>query len=213
MLRQNENDLLSHKNVSSSPIGCCKPFCKGIGLKPHLMICWYHICELGCWPHQMITFCKSSELQINTAAAAAILELHCIGCFFKTPNIFFLEMEFERKYLINTNTNTFTTQITAASKLFSFFRDQMRIWSEILNQIQNANICGYCLKSQNIFIGLRYTWGPIYGSDLCPWCFVKFIDLTLVDEDINPIPTDEAKRAILGNMAMQVAPLDDQICN
>ena len=42
--------------------------------------------------------------------------------------------------------------------------------------------------------------------------FVKFIDLTLVDENINPIPTDEAKRAILGNMAMQVPP-DDQIRN
>ena len=51
------------------------------------------------------------------------------------------------------------------------------------------------------------------GLDLCPsvppsvrhWCFVKFIDLTMVDEDTNPIPTDDAERAILGNVTMQVA--------
>ena len=65
-------------------------------------------------------------------------------------------------------------------------------------------------------IGPRYTWGPIYGSR-CPsvrsWCFFNLIDVTLVDGDINPIPTDEAKRAILGNVAMQVAPPDDQIRN
>ena len=43
--------------------------------------------------------------------------------------------------------------------------------------------------------------------------FFNFIDVTLVDGDINPIPTDEAKRAILGNVAMQVAPPGDQTCN
>ena len=67
-------------------------------------IWWYDAWELGCEPHQMITFCKSSELQINTAASAAgILELHCICCCFKTPNIFFsdqMQEESEMKYWI-----------------------------------------------------------------------------------------------------------------
>ena len=31
-------------------------------------------------------------------------------------------------------------------------------------------------------------------------------DVTLADEDINSIPTDDVNRAILGNVAMQVAP-------
>ena len=31
-------------------------------------------------------------------------------------------------------------------------------------------------------------------------------DVTLADEDSNSIPTDDVNRAILGNVAMQVAP-------
>ena len=38
-------------------------------------------------------------------------------------------------------------------------------------------------------------------------------DVTLADEDTNLIPTDEAKKANLGNVAMQVAPPGGKICN
>ena len=38
-------------------------------------------------------------------------------------------------------------------------------------------------------------------------------DMTLADEDSNLIPTDDVNRAILGNVAMQVAPLGGQPCN
>ena len=35
-------------------------------------------------------------------------------------------------------------------------------------------------------------------------------DVTLADEESNLIPTDDVNRAILGNVAMQVAPSDGQ---
>ena len=35
--------------------------------------------------------------------------------------------------------------------------------------------------------------------------FANLIDVTLADKDSNSIPTDEVNRAILGNVAMQVA--------
>ena len=49
------------------------------------------------------------------------------------------------------------------------------------------------------------------GSDLWVWAYVtprgfaNLIDVTLADKDSNSIPTDEVNRAILGNVAMQVA--------
>ena len=36
--------------------------------------------------------------------------------------------------------------------------------------------------------------------------FADLTDVTLADEDINSIPADDVNRAILGNVAMQVAP-------
>ena len=36
--------------------------------------------------------------------------------------------------------------------------------------------------------------------------FADLTDVTLADEDSNSIPTDDVKRAILGNVTMQVAP-------
>ena len=35
-------------------------------------------------------------------------------------------------------------------------------------------------------------------------------DVTLTDEDINSMPTDDVNRAILGNLVMQVAPSGGQ---
>ena len=43
--------------------------------------------------------------------------------------------------------------------------------------------------------------------------FADLTDVTLADEDINSIPTDNANRAIQGNAGMQVAPSGDQTCN
>ena len=36
--------------------------------------------------------------------------------------------------------------------------------------------------------------------------FADLTDVALADEDINSIPADDVNRAILGNVAMQVAP-------
>ena len=38
-------------------------------------------------------------------------------------------------------------------------------------------------------------------------------DVTLADEDINSVPADDVNRAILGNVAMQVAPPGSQNWN
>ena len=57
------------------------------------------------------------------------------------------------------------------------------------------------------------------ASDLCVWAYVRhsvtrlsadLTDVTLADEDSNLIPTDDVNTAILGNVAMQVAPSDGQ---
>ena len=40
--------------------------------------------------------------------------------------------------------------------------------------------------------------------------FADLTDVTLADEDSNSIPTDDVNRAILGNLAMQVAPSGGQ---
>ena len=71
----------------------------------------------------------------------------------------------------------------------------------------------------SIFIGPRYTWGPIYGSaclsqtnkqtDLC----ADLTDVTLADGDTNSILTDNANRAFRGNVAMQVTQPGGQLLN
>ena len=46
----------------------------------------------------------------------------------------------------------------------------------------------------DIFIEPRCPWGPIYGSwcpSLTPRLFADLTDVTLADEDINSIPTDD----------------------
>ena len=44
-----------------------------------------------------------------------------------------------------------------------------------------------------------------------PLC-ANLTDVTLADEDTNSIQTDDANKAIQGNVAMQVAPPGGQIC-
>ena len=56
------------------------------------------------------------------------------------------------------------------------------------------------------------------GSDLWVWTsvsdykdyFADLTDVTLAVEDSNLVPSDDFKRAILGNVAMQVVPSDGQ---
>ena len=64
------------------------------------------------------------------------------------------------------------------------------------------------------FIGPRCPWGPIYGSgpmSVRPTPFADLTDVTLADENNNSIQTDDVNRAIIGNVAMQVAPPGGQI--
>ena len=59
-------------------------------------------------------------------------------------------------------------------------------------------------------------WGPIYGSgypSVTPRPCVDLTDVTLADEDTNSILTDNANRAIQGNVAIQVAPSGGEIWN
>ena len=55
------------------------------------------------------------------------------------------------------------------------------------------------------------------GLGLCPSLtsrrFADLTDVTLADDDSNSIPTDDVNKAILGNVAMQVAPPGGQIYN
>ena len=44
------------------------------------------------------------------------------------------------------------------------------------------------------------------GPDVTERLFADLTDVTLADEDINSTPADDVNRAILGNVAMQVAP-------
>ena len=68
-------------------------------------------------------------------------------------------------------------------------------------------------------IWIFLSWGPIYVSrsmcpDVCQWVREVFTDLTdviLADQATNLIQADNANMAIQGNVAMQVAPPDDQI--
>ena len=54
------------------------------------------------------------------------------------------------------------------------------------------------------------------GSDLSKSLedyFADLTDVTLADEDGNSTPADDVNRAILGNVAIQVAPPGDQLWN
>ena len=55
--------------------------------------------------------------------------------------------------------------------------------------------------------------GPDVTDSLTTRLFADLIDVTLADEDTNSIPTDNANRAIQGNVAIQVTPPGGQICN
>ena len=48
--------------------------------------------------------------------------------------------------------------------------------------------------------------GPDVRPSVSPRLCADLTDVTLADEDSNSIPTDDVNRAILGNVAMQVAP-------
>ena len=48
--------------------------------------------------------------------------------------------------------------------------------------------------------------GPDVSNSVTTRLCADLTDVTLADEDSNLIPTDDVHRAILGNMAMQVAP-------
>ena len=69
----------------------------------------------------------------------------------------------------------------------------------------------YCEVIQLIFLsdpgvpGVR-SMGPDLTPSIHTRLCADLTDVTLADEDSNLIPTDDVHRAILGNMAMQVAP-------
>ena len=72
---------------------------------------------------------------------------------------------------------------------------------------QNFSSLFWTAKSSHtscIFFGPRCLWGPIYGFEclkLTHLC-ADLTDVTLADEDINSILTDNANRAFQGNVAM-----------
>ena len=55
--------------------------------------------------------------------------------------------------------------------------------------------------------------GPDVRPSLTTRGFADLTDVTLADEDSNSIPTDDVNKAILGNVAMQVAPPGGQNWN
>ena len=55
--------------------------------------------------------------------------------------------------------------------------------------------------------------GPDLSNSVHPRLFADFTDVTLADEDSNSIPTDDVNKAILSNVAMQVAPSGGQHLN
>ena len=60
--------------------------------------------------------------------------------------------------------------------------------------------------------GVR-SMGPDVSNSVSTRGFVDLTDVTLADEDSNSIPTDDANKAVLGNVAMQVAPSGGQQWN
>ena len=57
--------------------------------------------------------------------------------------------------------------------------------------------------------GVR-SMGPDVRPSLHTRGFADLTDVTLADEDSNSTPADDVNRAILGNVAMHVAPSGDQ---
>ena len=57
--------------------------------------------------------------------------------------------------------------------------------------------------------GVR-SMGPDVSNSVSTRGFVDLTDVTLADEDSNSTPADDVNRAILGNVAMHVAPSSDQ---
>ena len=57
--------------------------------------------------------------------------------------------------------------------------------------------------------GVR-SMGPDLSHSLTTRLCADLTDVTLADEDSNSIPTDDVNRAILANLAMQVAPSGGQ---
>ena len=58
-----------------------------------------------------------------------------------------------------------------------------------------------------VFIGPRYTWGPIYGSkslSVTNSCLVDLTDVSLVNEYNNSILADDTNRVIPENLEVQV---------
>ena len=72
----------------------------------------------------------------------------------------------------------------------------------------------YCIHS-HFFLsdpgvpGVR-SMGPDVSKSVHTRPFADLTDVTLADEDSNSIPTDDANKAVLGNVAMQVAPSSGQ---
>ena len=52
--------------------------------------------------------------------------------------------------------------------------------------------------------------GPDVSPSVHPGAFADLTDVTLADEDSNSTPADDVNSAILGNVAMHVAPSGDQ---
>ena len=48
--------------------------------------------------------------------------------------------------------------------------------------------------------------GPDLSNSVSARLFADLTDATLADDDSNSIPTDDVNKAILGNVAIQVAP-------
>ena len=65
-----------------------------------------------------------------------------------------------------------------------------------------------------VFMGPRYPWSNLWVQVfLTATLSADFTHVTLADEDNNSIPTDDVNRAIIGNVAKQVAPPGSQTCN
>ena len=63
-------------------------------------------------------------------------------------------------------------------------------------QISPSKPATICTTVGNVFIGPRYTWGPIYGSQCLKLTLpsADLTDVTLADEDTNSILADNANK-------------------
>ena len=62
-------------------------------------------------------------------------------------------------------------------------------------------------------MSLVRSMGSLVSNSLTERPFADLTDVTLADEDTNPILTDNANRAIQGNVAMPVTQPGREICN